>query len=410
MPSLYSDKLDPSRWEIDGSGFLRIRTRVLSSGVMAYSREEIGEANIPPEIKDNPILLVVMPDTLAEPRAIRSLEGMPITVQHAEINVQNTEAQVGSVAGTPCVEGPYLCADMRITDVAAIAQVASRELVELSSAYQMEVLWERGEYDGAPFHGKQTKLRYEHVALLPQGEGRAGPDVRVLNRQTLLEDTTMADPVSKTLIKIGNRQFSVENAQAAEIANAVDEQVSEAKKTTSTAFNAQLEEIAGKLKEATDAKAAQDKIVADLQGQLAQMKEQLDAVSSPAAIEDKANAMNAERDEAATVMNSKTLAPELKKLTGHALRVAVINSVRAVNKQPALTADELKDEPGIKGRYSVMVENAKATPGARKEVPVTGASTIKVENSNDGAAQKPVNYATERFSKLYPEPKAVASK
>ncbi len=408
MPNLYKDNIDPSRWEIDGSGFLRIRTRVLSAGVMAYTREELGGAGIPPEVTDDIIMLVVMPDTVKEPRGIRSLEGMPITVMHADINVANTDAQVGSVAGAPTVEGPYLCADMRITDKDAIARIVSRELVELSSAYVMEVIWEPGEYDGAPFHGKQTKLRYDHVALLPQGQGRAGPDVKVLNRQPL-EATDMADVTPKTLIKIGNRSFAVSNEQAQEIANAVDEVAADTKKTTSTAFNAQLEEIAAQLKEAMDAKATADAKVAELQGQIATMKEQLDAAGAPEAVEQKADALNAERDEAATVMNSKTLAPELKKLSGHNLRVAVINSVRAASKLPALTEADLKDEATIRGRYAAMVENAKAGASTRKEVPVTGAGVV-VQNSGDNVAAQPANYATERFSKLYPSAKPAAAK
>lgn len=398
MPNTYSSTIDPARWEIDASGFLRIRTRVLCAGIMSYARSEIGEENIPPDIKDDPILLCVMPDTLAEPHGIRSLEGMPITIMHADISVQDTEDQVGCVAGAPSVEGPYLCADMRLTDAQAIAQVVSRELVELSSAYRMEVLWGRGEYDGAPFHGKQTKLRYDHVALLPSGHGRAGPDVRVLNQQPK-GDKSMPAEATRTMVKIGNRSFAVANEDAKEIANAVDEVAEETKKTTSTAFNDQLEEIAAQLKEATDAKAAADAKVAELQGQLQEMRDQLDKAGAPEVIEEKAEAMNAEREEAAAIMNSKTLAPEFKKLSGHKLRVAVINSVRATAKQTALTEAELKDEAAVRGRYAAMVENAKLSSG--KQTVVTGAN-VSVKNSTDAPVAQPQTYAAERFAKLYP--------
>lgn len=402
MPSSFSDRIDPTRWEIDASGFLRMRTRVLSTGVMRYTRAELGEENIPPTIKDAVILLAVMPDSLGEPRAIRSLEGMPCTVQHPEtIGVDDCDAQVGSIAGAPVVEGPYLCADMRITDSDTIAQIVSRQLVELSSGYVMEVVWENGEYDGSPFHGKQTKLRYEHVALLREGEGRAGPDVRVLNRQTI-EAAKMPE---RTQIKIGNRSLFVANEQAQEIVNAVEEAEESTKKATTTAFNDQLTDISRQLQDALAAKQAADDVVAQLQGQLSEMKTQLETAMSPDAVEAKADAMNAEREEAATVMNAKNgLPPEIKKLSGHALRVAAINSVRVANKQAALTDAEQKDEPGVKGRWAVMVENAKAANGG-KHITVTGAGVTTPGADTSTTTVKAQNAATDRFTKLYPEPK-----
>lgn len=375
-------------WEIDDNGFLRIKTRVLSAGVMAYTRAELGDS-VPNDVVGDVIYLAVLPDTLAEPRAIRSLEGMPVTVGHTWQEPGDNSSQVGSHAGTPIVEGPYLVVDMLLTDPAAIKRVMDRELVDLSSSYDMDILWGNGVYDGQPFHGVQTRLRYNHTALLPPGTGRAGRDVRVLNHKP--EATPMT--VETTLVSLPhNVRVRVANEDAAKVAEAVDKAKEDGEKTAATAFNQTIETIKTELSAALEAKKAADAVVDELKAQIKSLTDQIAEVSSPEAVEAKIEEISNERDDAAKIMNAKTLPDDLRKLSGHALRTEVITRHRAANKMPELAADQLKDEVGVKARFQTLRE-------------LVGTSAAKVPQSEPVktrvANAAPTNYAQSRLTALY---------
>lgn len=386
---LHTFEIASGAWEIDDNGFLRIKTRVLSAGVMAYARAELGES-VPNDVVGDVIYLAVLPDTLAEPRAIRSLEGMPVTVGHTWQEPGDNSSQVGSHAGTPIVEGPYLVVDMLLTDPAAIKRVMDRELVDLSSSYDMDILWGNGTYDGQPFHGVQTRLRYNHTALLPPGTGRAGRDVRVLNHKPEVK------PMSEnniTLVSLPNSvRVRVHNEDAAKVAEAVDKAKEDGEKTAATAFNQTIETIKTELNAALEAKKAADAVVDELKAQINSLTEQIAEVSSPEAVEAKVEEISNERDDAAKIMNAKTLPDDLRKLSGHALRAQVITRHRAANKMPELSADQIKDEAGVKARFQTLRELAGT--GAAK-VPQSEPVKTRVANA------APTNYAQSRLNALY---------
>ena len=394
--------LAPGAWEVDDNGFLRIKTRVMAAGVMTYTREELGDA-VPPELAHMPYFdLLVTPDTLAEPYGIRTLEGMPITAgAHAwQEATTPSAAPVGSIAGTPTIEGPYLVSDIVVTHAAAVEAVTTRQLVELSAAYDMDIVWEPGEYDGRLYHGRQTKLRYNHTTLLPAGKGRAGRDVRVLNHDKPREEKPMStgNENALTLVSLpGGVRVRVANEDATRVSEAVENAEEKGKTETATAFNSQLEDLSAQMKAAQEEKAAAEAKVAELQGQLEEMKGQLENAMSPEALEERAENMQKERDEATAVMNADSLPEEMKGLRGHDLRVAVVKHVRAHNKAPALSDDELKDEAGIRGRFSAMYEAAQLGGGQRQTV--TGASVVTTQASAQNSA--PANTSRDRLNKLY---------
>lgn len=403
MHSLYS--LTPGSHEIDDNGFLRVPLRILSVGIMTYTREELG-AGIPPELFSEKVInLLVSPEALSDPRSIRSLEGMPLTAgQHDWQGPHSNASQIGNIAGTPRVDGPYLVADGLVTDKTAAQAVINRQLPEISAAYDMDILWEPGEYEGEHYHGRQSRLRYNHTTLLPSGKGRAGSDVRVLNKDpTTEEESAMPGSATTnapafTLVNLpGARSVRVANEDAVAVSEAVENAAKEAKESTATAFNEQVSGLADQLKVANEAKATADEQVSVLNGQLQEMQEKLTAAMDPAAVENRADELQGERAEAAQVMNCETLPDELKKLSGHALRSAVVTSVRATNSLPALSDEQLADEGLIRGRWGVMVETA-GQSDTRSKVP--GHQVVqprsRAQNANQGG-----NPAKARLNQLY---------
>lgn len=401
MHSLYS--LTEGAHEIDDNGFLRVPLRVLAVGIMTYTREELGDG-IPPELQgEQAIRLLVSPDALSDPRSIRSLEGMPLTAgSHNWQDPTSNATQVGNIAGTPRIDGPYLVADGLITDKDAAQAVINRKLPEISAAYDMDIIWEPGEYGGELYHGRQSRLRYNHTTLLPGGKGRGGSDVRVLNEDsTTKEESAMTTPSAPafTLVNLpGARSVRVANEDAVAVSEAVENAATEAKDSTATAFNEQVSGLAEQLKVANEGKVGFETTIAELQGQLAELQEQLTAALDPSAVESRAGELQEEREEAAQVMNCATLSDDLKSLSGHALRAAVVTSVRAANSLPALTAEQLSDEGSIKGRWSVMVETSGQTD-TRQKVPghQIVQTHVRAKNSKAGTG----NRNKDRLTQLY---------
>ena len=397
MHNLYN--LTPGAHEIDDNGFLRVPLRVLAVGIMSYTVDELGDS-VPPELRGESIIkLLVSPEAISDPRAIRSLEGMPLTAgEHDWQDPTSNATQVGNIAGTPRVEGPYLLADGLVTDDKAAQKIINRQLPEISAAYDMDISWGVGEYGGESYHGTQTKLRYNHTTLLPAGKGRGGQEVRVLNTDstTTTEESAMSgtQTTAFTLVNLpGSRSVRVLNEDAQAVSEAVENAAEEAKQTTATAFNEQVEGIANQLKVANEEMAASEAKVAELKGQIEQMQEQLVTAMDPAVIDERAEEMQNDREEAAKVMNCATLPDDLKSLTGHALRSKAIERVRAANSLPALSAEQMADESGINGRWAIMVENA-AVQAPRNKVP--GAEVTqpraRATNSTGSASRDRINH------------------
>lgn len=179
-------------WRVDSDGMLRVTAHVVKEGVFAYSASETG--CVAGLAGVDPVLQGVL-RTAFTAEALASLEGKPVTVPlrepgqdwHQWRDTGNTLADgltVGAMAGKPRVtEDGALACDMLIFDLDAIRQIQRGELVEVSAGYDGVLVPEQGELNGQPYHALQTNLRFNHVLLLPQGMGRCGRDVRIINSQ-----------------------------------------------------------------------------------------------------------------------------------------------------------------------------------------------------------------------------------
>ena len=178
-----------------GSGALRLDAAVTRVGVLQYSdgTRTWGELKLPEEV--------------FAPESMATLAGLPVTVDHPpDLVTPETwdEVAVGHVGDTPRPErgAGLLVNPLVVSDAAAIAAVDAGDLVECSAGYTCELEPAEGTYDGAPYSAVQRRIVYNHVALGPEGWGRAGGDVKLrLNGGAVEvrpprshhEDSTMAD-------------------------------------------------------------------------------------------------------------------------------------------------------------------------------------------------------------------------
>ena len=375
-------------WEVTSAGALRCRARVLAVGVMAYSDAELGSLA---DGSGSGGMLVTL-DSLAEPRSLRSLEGVPVVIdQHTWLD--NADAQgtvtVGYVAGAPVVEPPYLLADLVITERSAIDRIKARQIAEVSTGYEADSVPEQGDYDGQAYVGRQTQIRYNHIALLPAGGGRGGHDVRILNSNPpppKQQEAVMADPIR---VRLRNgKTIHVMNEDDAKAVEAVDHQAE-----TATADASKLEGLIAELETLKKTKGELDANYTRVTGELQSIKEQLEAALSPEAVETAAQAIVNQREEAAQVMNCQSLPEDMKTLIGDALRTEVVTRLRAQNGLPTIPADKLADANFVAGLY----EGLRHTPEHKRVV--NGSGMVQNGAISPSAMNTADNRA--RFDKLY---------
>jgi uncharacterized protein len=151
-------------------GGLRIPAALTRTGVFEYRK---ADGTLSRELRH--------PDEVFHKDAVDSFANAPLSIGHVGVvspdNWQNVA--VGHVIGTPGREGKFLSADVAVMRRDAIEKIQKGELKELSCGYEVEIDPTPGEYNGERYDAIQRGIRGNHVALLPEGAGRAGPDVKL---------------------------------------------------------------------------------------------------------------------------------------------------------------------------------------------------------------------------------------
>ena len=176
---------------LNDDGFLRVKINYAKVGVLPYLACEL------PGFEDrdpnSTIFVLRSKEAVFDPESIKSLEGVPLLIDHTwlfpgienAVSGQTPEQSpviVGSVAGTPKKNGDLLTGSGLITNEYAIARIQTEDLIEISPAYTRKVI----KQDGV-FRRQQTyeavfrDIRYNHVALIPSGMGRGGRELRISN-------------------------------------------------------------------------------------------------------------------------------------------------------------------------------------------------------------------------------------
>lgn len=153
------------------TGGVRVPARPTRTGVLVYQRADgttVREYRSPEE--------VFHADSLA------SLDDAAVTIGHpasGKVTPATIKADgVGYVRGNGRKDGRFVEATLVVSDDSAIKRIDSRDLCELSSGYSCDVEMRAGTTpEGERYDAVQRNIRYNHVALLPRGGGRAGRDV-----------------------------------------------------------------------------------------------------------------------------------------------------------------------------------------------------------------------------------------
>jgi hypothetical protein len=157
-------------WERTASGGVRLSAALTRTGILTY-RDNTGR-----EWREyRPSAEVFAEDSL------RSLRGAPVTDLHPTTLVTPAtwrDLAVGHVGDDVAREGELVVASVLVQDASEIARIEAGARKEVSAGYVCEVDDTPGVTpEGEAYDRVQRAVRYNHVALGPEGWGRAGAEV-----------------------------------------------------------------------------------------------------------------------------------------------------------------------------------------------------------------------------------------
>lgn len=285
-----------TQWRETPEGFLRCTARILAERVMPYASSEL--SILPDGFDGDRIEMYVPLDEINNQEALSSLEGVnAVAGDHAWLDLSTIkDHSVGSVAGTPKVEDGYLVCDMLITDQNTVDQIKSGQLPEISAAYTADTVFEDGEFNNSPYHAKQTNLRFNHIAIIPAGHGRAGRDVRIINKG----DKAMAD-VKLVRVRLRNTgRFVNVDEEVAKDLEENDAKGEESEAKSSKSMEDTMNQLEGKNGELAQLQSE----IEELKGELSVYKEKLDQLLSEESIEHAASEMMEDKEDADEIIEN----------------------------------------------------------------------------------------------------------
>jgi hypothetical protein len=148
-------------------GFLRVKARLSKTGIFNYDKRR--EFRSDSEVFDDEML--------------SSLKGAPVTDLHPKerggenfLSPANAKDHIIGITEDVERDGPYLKGSLIIFHEDSIKAIESGERKEVSLGYECNLLPNPGVFQGESYDFEQKNLIVNHVALGPEGWGRAGRD------------------------------------------------------------------------------------------------------------------------------------------------------------------------------------------------------------------------------------------
>jgi len=349
-------KIQNNSWRLDNdTGFLTITVSLLNDQPMQYSASELGASD------DSTYLMSAPYDEMC--KGMSSLYGMPVVVGHVWQTVDTVSRSVGNIKGNIQVdpETKTITCDVLITDAPTITKIIEGELVEISAAYYCDLSY----IDDRS--GTQHNIEFNHLALLPKGEGRGGEAIRILNHKKP-QEMQMATDANPNLTHV-----RLSNGTTVKVANEDADTVQAMDKEKETMNQVGLDEALAKLSEINAQLEAIKKEKSELEGVVTAQKEKLEAALSPEVVEEAAAEMVENEQYAEKIMNSRGLTRDGVKRYGHDLKAHVVQQVRTQNSKP-LTDEQLADQSFVAGMFSVY--------GSEQQARVAGAEVVNTQIQN----------------------------
>lgn len=343
------------------------------------------------------------PEEVLNPDSLASMRDAPVTILHPPGLVTRDvwdDVAIGHVGSDAVPEGERLVTTaLVIQSGPAVARVKSGELCETSAGYTCDLDESPGIFDGVACTRVQRTIRYNHVAIGPEGFARGGPTMALRMDGVAVEVCPIPDPAPRTdsagdpakditpmkTLKIKGRTFrsdaEAEMVEAQKTVDGMDEEMATLA-TANASISAELSATkAAAIELAQRLSALEVKVAAEEKAEPAPVTEDL----VPEAIQDSIIAKRG-----ALLTSARVILPATVKLDGlkaSEIKRAVVAHVHPTVKLDGLGADTLE------GLYlgataTVAAQQAKRADGVAKvaEVLTPGADQVAGVAREDGAA------------------------
>lgn len=169
MKALSTTEIDIPVVHTTAEGFLKGHAPVTRPGVFKYPNPD---GTFRYELRH--------PDEVFSEESLKTIKGVPITVDHPRefVNANNSsELLVGMTGDDLAIDGENVVTSINITDSRAVKAVNNGKK-ELSMGYLYDRVKESGVYNGEEYTHRQKNIRYNHLAIVDKG--RAGRGVRII--------------------------------------------------------------------------------------------------------------------------------------------------------------------------------------------------------------------------------------
>jgi hypothetical protein len=191
-------------------GGIRVPARLTRTGVLVYRLPDGSisrQLRLPEEVFDAASLATLRSAPVVRHEHHTRASGLVDASNWRERSLGHVEEVRGS--------GKFVEGVLVVNDADAADEIERRELSDISCGYTCKHDHTPGVYDGEPYDLIHRNIRYNHVAALPPGKGRAGTDVRIQldsNEAPVWvfdEENHMAQPneTTKTLIKLDGKDY-----------------------------------------------------------------------------------------------------------------------------------------------------------------------------------------------------------
>lgn len=201
---------------VTDEGFIKARAIVTRTGVFLYKN---ADGTIRKELRH--------PDDVLQNDSLDSMKMIPMVNGHPAERLVNSEnakrLSIGYTGETVDKEDPFIVANLVVTDANAIKEILSKEKVQLSLGYTVDLEPEQGFYFGEPYDFRQRNIKYNHLALVDTA--RAGPEARIaLDGEDAEEYQKEGAIMAKTKkIKIDGEEYMVDNEVGEKVESMIEQ-------------------------------------------------------------------------------------------------------------------------------------------------------------------------------------------
>jgi HK97 family phage prohead protease len=182
-------------------GGIRVKARLTRTGILEY---RMADGTVRRELR--------LPEEVFNTDSLASLHGATVTdLDHHRglLDASNWKDATLGYAEEIRKDGDFVVADLVVNDARAVAQIESGQLHDISCGYRCRLEFKPGEWKGQRYDAIQRNIRYNHVAVLPRGLGRAGTDVslRLDSKQAECVEFDAAEEINmeKVFVKLDGK-------------------------------------------------------------------------------------------------------------------------------------------------------------------------------------------------------------